>query len=327
MLKIAILDAYQDAVRGFPAFGKLAGHDVTVWNDHCRDTGTLARRLADTEALLLIRERTPITEALLARLPKLRLISQTGAVPHIDLDACSRHGVTVCARIAPGQPSYATAELTWGLVLAAARRIPQEMQSLRDGRWQSPSALGWLLRGRTLGVFGHGRIGGVVAGYGRAFGMRVLVWGREASRERARADGYEVADSAEALFEASDVLTVHLPLHDETRGIVSAALLARMKPTALFVNTSRAGLVAPGALEAALAAGRPGSAALDVFEDEPVTGTGHPLVARDDVVATPHVGYVERQSLEGMFDILIDQILAFEAGTPANVLNPRAGVR
>ncbi len=327
MLNVAVLDDYQDAVRSFASFPKLDGHRVTVWNDHCSSVDALAARLADAEALLLTRERTPITEALLARLPKLRLISQFGSAPHIDLEACSRHSVTVCAKIGAGSPSYATAELTWGLVIAAMRRIPQEMGSLRAGKWQSPSAIGWLLRGRTLGVYGYGRIGGVVAGYGHAFGMKVLAWGREGSRERARADGHEVAESAEALFENADVLTLHLPLKSDSQGTVSAALLSRMKPTALFVNTSRAGLVEPGALEAALAAGRPGLAAIDVFEHEPVTAGSYPLLERDNVIATPHVGYVERENLEAMFDTMIDQVLAFEAGAPVNVLNPGVGMR
>jgi D-3-phosphoglycerate dehydrogenase len=324
-MNIAVLDDYQQVVRDFPSIRRLegAGHRVTAWPTHSTDVDVLAGRLADADALMLIRERTPITEALLARLPKLRLISQFGVAPHIDLDACTRHGVLVCSRTVPGRPSYATAELTWGLVIAAARHIPQEVQALKEGRWQSPGHIGWTLRGRTLGVLGYGRIGGVVAGYGRAFGMRVLAWGREASSAAARADGHEVAGSLEALFEQSDVLTVHLPLVPASEGIVDAALLARMKPGALFVNTSRAGLVAPGALEAALKAGRPGAAALDVFEQEPLP-PADPLLAMGNVLATPHIGYVEREGLEIMFETMAEQVLAFASGTPVNVLNPAA---
>jgi len=320
-MKIDILDDYQDVVRTFPAYRRIAHHDVTIWNDHPDDIGTLAARLADTEALLLIRERTPITAALLERLPRLRLISQFGSVPHIDLDACTRRGVKVCARTVPGQPSYATAELTWGLILAAMRRIPQEMASLKAGNWQSPAAMGHLLRGRTLGVYGYGRIGAVVAGYGQAFGMKVLVWGRESTLARAAADGHEVAASEEDFFAASDVITLHLPLVPATRGLVSARLLGKMKPDALIVNTSRAGLIEAGALESALRAGRPGLAAIDVFEDEPVRDGGQPLLALPNVVATPHIGYVEHSGLERMFDLMFEQVVCFERGEPINALN------
>jgi D-3-phosphoglycerate dehydrogenase len=321
-MKIALLDDYQDTIRTLDCFSRMAGHEVTVWTDHTDDVDLLAHRLADTEALLLIRERTPITAALLARLPRLRLISQFGGAPHVDVEACTRHGVLVCSRTVPGQPSYATAELAWGLMIAALRRIPQEMASLHAGHWQSPTGLGTTLRGRTLGIYGYGRIGGVMAGYARAFGMQVLVFGRATTLAKARADGLAVADSAEAFFQAADVLTLHLPLNAQTRGIVTAELLGRMKKTALFVNTSRAPLVAPGALEAALATGRPGLAALDVFEHEPLTDTGHPLLNLPNVVATPHLGYVERDGLESMFATIFEQVLAFERGAPLNMLNP-----
>ncbi len=320
-MKVAILDDYQDAIRTFPAFQQIAHHDVTVWNDHTEDIDTLASRLADVEALMLIRERTPITEALLARLPRLRLISQFGVVPHIDLEACTRRGVRVCSRTVPGQPSYATAELTWGLILAATRRIPQEAASLKAGGWQSRDAMGRLLRGRMLGVYGYGRIGAVVAGYAQAFGMNVWVWGRESTLAHARAEGCETAADQDDFFARSDVITLHLPLVAATQGLVTAALLARMKPDALIVNTSRAGLIAPGALETALRAGRPGAAAIDVFDEEPLHDRNHPLLNLPNVVATPHLGYVERSGLENMFGIIFEQLLSFERGEPINALN------
>jgi D-3-phosphoglycerate dehydrogenase len=323
-LKITVLDDYQDMLRGFDTFRRLSAHEVTVWNDHCADEAALAERLSDTEAVILIRERTLIGNKLLARLTRLKLISQFGAVPNIDLESCTRRGVLVCSQITPGGPSYATAELTWGLIIASARRIPQEVQALKDGRWQASRTLGWTLRGRTLGLIGYGRIGAVVAGYGKAFGMQVLVGGSEASRARAAGDGFAAAPTLEALFAGSDVLSVHLPLRDGTRGIVTAALLAAMKPGALFVNTSRAQLVEAGALEAALVAGRPGSAAVDVFDSEPVLGGAHPLLQLDNVIATPHIGYVEGRSIETMAVPMIEQVLAFAAGRPINVLNPQA---
>ncbi len=322
-MNITVLDDYQDTIRTLACFGKVAGHHVTIWNDHTKDIDTLAARLKDTEALALIRERTPIRAPLLERLDRLRLISQMSVYPHIDVEACTRRGVIVSSSMAPGRPSYATAELTWGLILAAVRRIPQEMAALRAGTWQA-YPVGTGLRGKTLGIYGYGRIGGVVAGYGRAFGMQVLAWGREGSLARAREDGQAVAPSREALFAESDVLSLHVRLLEATRGMVTAADLARMKPTALLVNTSRAGLIAPGALEAALGAGRPGLAAVDVFEDEPVLGARHPLLAMDNVVSTPHLGYVERDQLETMFSTIFDQMLAYAAGAPINVVNPEA---
>lgn len=320
-MRVSILDDYQDTIRTLPCFQKLAGHEVTVWNDHTAHVDELARRLADTEALVLFRERTAIGEELLARLPQLRIISQVSVYPHIDVAACTRRGVVVSSAMSRGRPSYATAELTWGLVLAALRHIPQEMAALKAGRWQAfPAGTG--LRGKTLGIYGLGRLGKVVAGYGTAFGMEVLVWGRESSREQARAAGYTVAASKRDLFAKSDVLSLHLRMVEATRGIVTAADLACMKPTALLVNTSRAGLVEPGALAAALRSGRPGMAAVDVFEDEPVRGGRHPLLAMDNVVCTPHIGFVERGGLESMFGTAFDQILAFARGEPVNVVNP-----
>lgn len=320
-MKITILDDYQDAVRTMACFDKLAGHDVTIWNDHTKDVDTLARRLKDTQALVLIRERTPITAPLLERLGQLKIISHLGPYPHVDVDACTRHGVVFCSRMgAGGVPSYATAEFTWGLVIAALRNIPQEVAALKAGKWQA-CPVGSGLRGKTLGVYAYGLIGGVVAGYGKAFGMRVIAWGREASKSRAAADGVEVASSREALFAESDVLSLHIPLIAETRGIVTADDLAHMKPTALLVNTSRAGIIAPGALEAALRAGRPGKAAVDVFEEEPAP-PGYPLLAMDNVVCTPHLGYVEQVQLEYILAVCFDQILEWAAGRPIHVVNP-----
>jgi D-3-phosphoglycerate dehydrogenase len=280
----------------------------------------LAARLKDTEALVLIRERTEIREPLLARLPALRLISQRSVYPHIDVDACTARGIILSSSQHAGTPSYAAAELAWALTLAAARQIPQQMRSLQRGHWQI--GVGSTLRGKTLGIHGYGRIGRVVAGYGQAFGMRVLVWARDASRERARADGYAVAPRQRALYEASDVVSLHLRLVSETRGIVTAADLAAMKPTALLVNTARAALVEPGALVRALQAGRPGMAALDVFEEEPLVNVDHPLLSLPNVVCTPHIGYVTREEYELQFSDVFDQITAYAAGTPINVVNP-----
>jgi D-3-phosphoglycerate dehydrogenase / 2-oxoglutarate reductase len=322
-MKIAILDDYQDTIRTLRGFQKVADQDVTIWRDHTKDVDTLAARLKDTEVLVLLRERTPIRAPLLDRLERLRMITQVGVVPHIDVPACTRRGVIVSSSQMPGRPSYATAELTWGLIIAAMRRIPQEMMAMRAGKWQA-YPIGAGLRGKTLGILGYGKIGAVVAGYGRAFGMNVMVWGRDSTLDKARSDGYAAAASREAFFADSDVVSIHVRLIDATRGMVTAEDLGRMKPSAVFVNTSRAGLVAPGALEAALARGRPGLAAVDVYEDEPVLGGTHPLLATDNCVCVPHLGYVERDGLEQMFDTIFDQVLAYQAGKPINVLNPEA---
>ena len=303
-MKITILDDYHDTLRTLACFGKLAGHDVTIWNDHVQDVDALAERLKETEALVLIRERTKIRGPLLERLPKLKLISQRSVYPHIDLDACTRLGVIVSSGQHADTPSYATAELTWGLVLAAARQVPQQMAALKAGHWQI--GVGTTVRGKTLGIYGWGRIGAVVAGYGKAFGMNVLVWARETSLERARADGWATAPSKDAFFEQCDVISLHMRLVDATRHIVTAADLARMKPTALIVNTSRAPLIAPGALVDALRAGRPGFAAVDVYEEEPLRDTNHPLLNMPNVVATPHIGYVSREEYETQFADIFD---------------------
>src|SRR5579863_8089375 len=292
-MKISILDDYHDTIRTLPCFQKLDRHDVTIWNDHVQDLDPLGARLKDTEALVLIRERTEIRAALLDRLDRLKLISQRSVYPHIDIAACTRRGVIVSSSMHPGTPSYATTELTWGLILAAMRRIPQQMASLQAGHWQM--GVFSTLRDKTLGIYGYGRIGSVVAGYGKAFGMKVLVWAREASLAAARAEGYAAASSKEKFFEECDIISLHMRLVPATRGIVTASDLARMKPSALLVNTSRAGLIEPGALVSALRAGRPGMAAVDVFEEEPVTDPAHPLLSLANVVCTPHIGYVTHQ--------------------------------
>jgi D-3-phosphoglycerate dehydrogenase len=319
-MKISILDDYHDTLRTLGCFAKLAGHDVEIWNDHVQDVDTLGKRLKDTEALVLIRERTQIRAPLLDLLPKLKLISQRSVFPHIDVDACTRRGVIVSSSQHAGAPSYAAAELTWGLVLAAMRRIPQQMKALRAGKWQI--GVGNSLRGKTMGIYGYGRIGAVVAGYAKTFGMKVLVWSRETSLARARADGYAAARSKQTFFEECDIVSLHMRLVDATRGIVTAADLGRMKTTALIVNTSRAPLIAPGALVSALKAGRPGMAAVDVYEDEPLTDIRDPLLTMDSVVCTPHIGYVTREEYEIQFSDIFDQITAYASDKPINVVNP-----
>jgi D-3-phosphoglycerate dehydrogenase len=319
-MRIAILDDYHDTLRTLPCFRKLEGYDVKVWNDHVQDDGILAERLKDVEVLVLIRERTKIGAVLLERLPKLRLISQRSVYPHIDVAACTRLGVIVSSNQHAGVPSYATAELTWGLVLATARQIPQQAAALKAGRWQI--GVGMTLRGKTLGIYGYGRIGSAVAGYGKAFGMNVVVWAREASRQLAAADGYTASASKEAFFGECDVISLHMRLVETTRGIVDAPDLARMKPTAILVNTSRAALIKPGALVTALRAGRPGMAAVDVYDDEPMLDMGNPLLAMENVVCTPHIGYVSRDEYEVQFTDIFDQVNAYAAGVPTNVVNP-----
>ena len=319
-MKISILDDYHDTLRTLACFAKLGSHDVTVWNDHVQDVDTLAGRLADTEALVLIRERTQIREPLLERLPALRLISQRSVYPHIDVAACTRLGIIISSSQHADTPSYAAAELTFGLILAAMRQIPQQMAALRAGQWQI--GVGNTLRGKTLGIHGYGRIGTVVAGYGRAFGLHVRVWAREASLARAKADGYEAAASREDLYEGCDIVSLHMRLVEATRGIVTPVDLARMKPTALLVNTSRAQLIEPGALVDALRSGRPGMAAIDVYEQEPLRDRDHPLLRMDNVVCTPHIGYVTRDEYEIQFSDIFEQILAYARGAPVNVVNP-----
>jgi D-3-phosphoglycerate dehydrogenase len=319
-MNVTILDDYHDTLRTLACFAKLADHKITIWNDHVQDINVLAERLKETEALVLIRERTKIRGPLLERLPRLRLISQRSVWPHIDIDTCSRLGIVVSSDARGDTPSYATAELTWGLILSAVRQIPQQAAALKAGRWQI--GVGTTLRGKTLGLYGWGRIAHAVADYGRAFGMNVMVWAREASRERARQEGFAVAPNKAALFEQSDVLSLHMRLVDATRHIVTAGDLARMKSTALLVNTSRAPLIEPGALVAALRAGRPGLAAVDVYEQEPLTDVADPLLLLPNVLATPHIGYVTREDYEFQFAEIFNQIVAYAAGTPINVVNP-----
>ncbi len=319
-MKISILDDYHDTVRTLPCFAKLAGYEVAIHTDHVQDTDTLAARLRDTEALVLIRERTKIRTPLLERLPTLRLVSQRSVYPHIDIETCTRLGIIVSSSQHADTPSYATAELTFGLILAAMRQIPQQMAALQAGKWQV--GVGHTLRGKTLGIHGYGRIGSVVAFYGRAFGMTVLVWAREVARARAIAAGHAAAASKAAFYEQADIVSLHMRLVDATRGIVTEADLARMKPTSLLVNTSRAPLIEPGALVAALRAGRPGMAAVDVYEDEPLRDPAHPLLTLPNVVCTPHIGYVSHEEYELQFTDIFDQILAYAAGAPINVANP-----
>jgi D-3-phosphoglycerate dehydrogenase len=324
-MKIAILDDYQDCVRHLDCFKLLHGHEVKVFTNSARGIGQLAIRLAEFEALVLIRERTVLPKTLLDKLPNLKLISQTGKVSgHIDVAAATARGIAIVEGI--GDPT-APAELTWALIMAASRKIPQYVANLKDGLWQTVSTLpkhnllGAVLKGRTLGIWGYGKIGRMIAGYGKAFGMKVVVWGREASRESAVRDGYAAAASKDAFFADADVISLHLRLNDATRGIVSGSDLARMKSSALFVNTSRAELVQAGALEAALLQGRPGYAALDVFETEPLAA-GSPLLRMENVLASPHLGYVEKDSYELYFRAAFQNVVDFANGTPKNVLNP-----
>jgi D-3-phosphoglycerate dehydrogenase len=321
-MRIAILDDYFDTVRGLPCFAMLDGHDVTIWNDHLQDTDGLAERLRDTEVLCLIRERTEIRAPLLDRLKNLRLISQRSGYPHVDVAACTRNGIILSSNQEAETPSFAAAELTWALALAAARDIPRQVNSLKAGSWQC--GVGTTLRGKVYGVHGYGRIGAEVARYAEAFGMEVVVWARDATRERARADGWRTAESQDAFYAECDVISLHMRLLDATRHIVKASHLALMKPTAILVNTARAPLIEPGALVAALKSGRPGKAAVDVFEDEPVRDPAHPLLQMDNVVATPHIGYVSTDAFERQFNQIFDQILAYAAGKPINVINPEA---
>ena len=326
-MRIAVLDDYQDAVRGLSCFRLLDGHEVKVFTHSARGLGQLAARLAPFDALVLIRERTAFPAALLARLPNLKLISQTGKVSgHIDVAAATGHGIAIAEGI--GSP-VAPSELTWALIMAASRKIVPYATNLKEGLWQTASTnpvlngLGRSLRGRTLAIWGYGKIGQLVAGYARAFGMRVLVWGSEGSRQAAVGDGFEAAASREALFAQADVLTLHLRLAEGTRGVVKAEDFARMKPDALFVNTSRAELVEEGALEQALRAGRPVYAALDVFASEPLRADS-PLLRIPTVLATPHLGYVEQDSYEIYFQTAFENVVRFAAGAPDNILNPEA---
>jgi D-3-phosphoglycerate dehydrogenase len=321
-MRVTILDDYFNTLRTLPCFAKLAGHEVRIWNDHLEDTEGLAQRLRETEALVLIRERTKLHAPLLQRVPKLELVSQVGVYPHIDVETCSRLGIVVSSSQRPGAPSYATVELTLGLMIAALRQIPQQVESLKSGNWQS--GVGTTLRGKTLGIFGYGRIGKAVAEYGRVFGMNVLIWARPESLAKARQDGWAVAASKESFFATCDILSLHMRLVDATKHIVTRLDLSRMKSSALIVNTSRAPLIEPGALVAALKAGRPGFAAVDVFEEEPVRDPQEPLLRLANALCTPHIGYVTREEWDLQFSEIYDQINAYDAGAPLNVVNPES---
>ena len=318
-MKVHILDDWFDTLRGLPCFAKLDGQDVTVWTDHEPDAARLADRVQDADALVLFRERTTISRDLLDRLPNLQLISQRSVYPHIDVTACTDNGVMLCSNMHSDTPSYAAAELTLSLILATYRQIPQQQASLRAGNWQM--GVGRTLRGRTLGLYGYGRIARAVASYAAALGVTVQWWGSGAGRARAAADGQRVADSREAFFATSDVVSLHVRLKPETRGIVTAEDLAAMGPRSLLVNTSRAGLIAPGALEAEIARGRI-SAAVDVFDEEPLRDTAHPLLTHPNVLATPHIGYVTEDEFDLQFSDIFDQVVAYAEGRPIHVINP-----
>lgn len=318
-MKVHILDDWFDTLRHLPCFAKLEGHEVTVWNDHVQETGILSERLRDAEAVCLFRERTKIQADLLARLPNLKLISQRSVYPHIDVPACTENGVLLCSDQHSGSPSYAAAELTFGLVLAAMRQIPQQMEALKAGKWQM--GVGHSVRHKTMGIWSYGRLGKAVAKFARAFDMDVQVWGGEQSCAEAVADGFRKAESREAFFATSDVVCLLIRLYPATRGMFTAADLALMKPDALLVNTSRAPLIEEGALYEALKQGRPGMAAVDVFEHEPVGAEGHPLLTLPNVVATPHIGYVSHEEYDTQFSDIFDQVLAFDRGQPVNMIN------
>ncbi|WP_136634758.1 D-2-hydroxyacid dehydrogenase family protein [Pseudooceanicola onchidii] len=321
-MKVHILDDWFDTLRGLPCFDLLKDHDVTVWTDHEPDEAKLAARLADADCVVLFRERTKVTRTLLDQLPTLRLISQRGAYPHVDVAACTDHGVLLCSNTGADGANYAAAELTFGLILSAMRQLPQQMASAKAGGWQM--GVGRTLRGRTLGLYGYGKIGRAVADYARAFGMKVLWWASDAGLERARADGEPVAESREAFFAGSDVVSLHLRLTDTTRGIVTGADLAQMSPRSVLVNTSRAGLIAPGALLAGLNAGRPGMAAVDVFDTEPLTDAADPLLSHPNLIATPHIGFVTEDEFDKQFADIFDQVNAYAAGAPIHMINPDA---
>jgi D-3-phosphoglycerate dehydrogenase len=330
-VNIIILDDYQDAVRKLKCAARLEHLNAKVFTNTVKGIGQLSIRLRDADVLVLIRERTQFPRALLEKLPKLKLISQTGRVgSHIHVDTCTRMGIAVAEGV--GSP-VAPAELTWALIMAAMRRLPQYIGNLKHGAWQQSGlksasmppnfGLGLVLKGRTLGIWGYGKIGQLVAGYGRAFGMDVLVWGSEGARAKAVEDGFTAAESCEAFFATCDVLSLHLRLHDSTRGVVRLDHLLQMKPTALFVNTSRAELVEEGALVSGLNKGRPGMAAVDVFESEPIL-QGHPLLRLENAVCTPHLGYVEHDSYEMYFSAAFDNVVNYVNGTPTNIINPDA---
>ncbi len=319
-MKVHILDDWFDTLQGLPCFEKLSRHDVKVWTDHVEDTSELAARLQEAEALVLFRERTKITRDLVEKLPNLKLVSQRSVYPHVDVSACSDSGVLLCSNMHGGTPSYAAAELTWALIMAGMRDLPAQMASVKAGRWQA--GVGKTLRGRQLGLYGYGRIARAVAGYAEAFGMNVVWWSSDEGRAKAQADGVRVAASREAFFGNSDVVSVHVRLKPNTRGIITASDFSQMQPRALFVNTSRAGLIAPGALLDALNAGRPGKAAIDVFDTEPLTDPNDPLLSHPNLIATPHIGFVTEDEFDLQFADIFDQVNAYAEGAPIHMINP-----
>ncbi|MEL6807829.1 MAG: D-2-hydroxyacid dehydrogenase family protein [Pseudomonadota bacterium] len=318
-MKVHILDDWFDTLRTLPCFSKLAGHDVTVWTDHEPDPAKLAVRVADAECLVLFRERTKIGADLLDRLEGLKLISQRSVYPHVDVPACTANGVLLCSNMHAGAPSYAAAEMTLALMLAHYRQIPQQAASLKDGQWQM--GVGRTLRGRTLGLFGYGRIAGAVAVYAKALGMNVQWWGSDGGRARAAADGETVPDSREAFFATSDIVSLHVRLKPDTRGLITEQDLASMRPRALLVNTSRSGLIAPGVLEAEIARGRI-HAAVDVYDSEPMKDTKNILATHPNVLATPHIGFVTEDEFDLQFSDIFDQVTAYANGAPIHMINP-----
>ena len=330
-MNIVILDDYQDAVRKLACAAKLDPYQAKVYTNTVKGLGQLSVRLKDADVIVLNRERTSLPRQLIEKLPKLKLVVQTGRVgPHVDVNACTERGIAVAE--GAGSP-VAPAELTWALIMAAMRRLPQYIGNLKHGAWQQSGlkagsmppnfGLGVVLKGKTLGIWGYGKVGQLLAGYGKAFGMHVLIWGRAPSRERAMLDGFQAASSRDDFFAQCDVLSLHLRLVEETRGVVLLDDLARMKPTALLVNTSRAELIEPDALISALNRGRPGMAALDVFETEPIL-QGHALLRLENCICTPHIGYVEQDSYEMYFGAAFDNVINFIKGTPTNIVNPGA---
>ena len=324
-MKIAVIHDYADVLRSTRAYPRLQEHEVIIHTEAYTDPARVIAQAAGCDALLLTQQRVPLTRHIIEHLPGLKFISQTGRnTNHLDVPACTQHGIVVSAGGGGGggSPYSTTAELAWGMILASLRHLPYEVERLKQGHWHS--TVGTRLFGRTLGVYAFGHIGAAVARVGKAFGMHVVCWGREGSTARARAEGFEVAASRAAFFETADVLSLHLPGNRETRGMITADDLARMQPTALLVNTSRAPIIAEGALVAALRQGRPGFAAVDVYEEEPVVGATHPLLHMPNVLCTPHLGYAERGSYEALYALAVDQLLAFAAGKPINVANPEA---
>lgn len=319
-MKVHILDDWFDTLQGLPCFGKLSDHNVKVWKDHVEDTSALATRLQEAEALVLFRERTKITRDLIENLPNLKLISQRSVYPHVDVQACSDNGVLLCSNMHGGTPSYAAAELTWALIMAGMRDLPAQMASVKAGHWQA--GVGKTLRGRQLGLYGYGRIARAVAGYAEAFGMNVVWWSSGEGRARAQADGVQIATSREAFFANCDVVSVHVRLKPNTNGIITASDFSQMQPGAMFVNTSRAGLIAPGALLDALNAGRPGKAAIDVFDTEPLTDPNDPLLSHPNLIATPHIGFVTEDEFDLQFADIFDQVNAYAEGAPIHMINP-----